>query len=207
MKLAILIPTLPETRNINLLQRLRDRIDKQVEKYPDVRITINDAPRSMPTGTKRNQLISISGASEYFCFIDDDDMVSHNYVSLIMEAIEKSPDVITFNGWMTTDGNRRQDFEIRLGEKYEERNGKFYRYPNHLCVYKREKVSHVKFPATWQQEDYIWATEIKNKGLLKTEVHIDQDLYWYDFQSNKTDKPNTGLKVRETRLNRRYRYR
>lgn len=177
MKFLILICTLPE--RANKLKRLTLELDRQKSKFTGVDYKIHDAGRAIPTGRKRNQLIEQS-FSEYFSFIDDDDMVSSDYIEQIMLAIEKSPDVITFNGWMTTNGANRQDFTIRLGSKYEEKNGHYYRFPNHLCVFKRERVRHIKFPDLWQMEDYQWAKNIHDRGLLKTEVHIEADLYWYD---------------------------
>lgn len=183
MKWLILICTLQE--RANKLRRLTLELDRQKSKFTGVDYKIHDAGRAIPTGRKRNQLIEQS-FSEYFSFIDDDDMVSSDYIEQIMIAIEKSPDVITFNGWMTTNGANRQDFTIRLGSKYEEKNGHYYRFPNHLCVFKREKVKHIKFPDLWQMEDYQWAKHIHDRGLLKTEVHIEADLYHYQFEPKTT---------------------
>lgn len=149
----------------------------------------------MTTGMKRNQLIEQS-RSDYFAFVDDDDLVSDIYVQSINEAIQSSPDVVTFCGYMTTNGNNRQNFTIKLGSKYEERNGHFYRFPNHLCAFRRDKVQHVKFPDQHVQEDYQWAKVINDRKLLKTEVHIPQDLYWYDFNTN---KPSYGYAARVRR--------
>lgn len=178
MKWSILIPTLPE--RANKLRRLTFELDRQKTKYNGlVDYKIHPAGPAMSTGRKRNELVEQS-MSEYFSFIDDDDMISSDYIQKIMVAIEKSPDVITFNGWMTTNGTNRQNFTIKLGSKYEEKNGHFYRFPNHLCVFRREKVRHIKFPDVWQQEDYQWAKAIHDRHLLKTEVHIESDLYHYD---------------------------
>ena len=135
-------------------------------------------------GKKRNTLIEKSTA-EYVCFLDDDDTVTTDYIPEILKAIESKPDVVTFNGWMTTNGANRVDWEIRLGESYEERNGKYYRFPNHLCVFKKSLVEHVKFPDIWKGEDYVWAKKIRDLGLLKTEVHIDKQLYHYDYRTHK----------------------
>lgn len=185
MKLSILIPTLNEPESIRYLARLKGILDPQVAKYPgQVEIRINDAGRSMPTGTKRNELIKNSDG-EYFSFIDCDDWVSNRYVSEIMRGIEQNPDCLNFKGWMTTDGRNRRDFIIRLGYPYEERNNIYYRWPNHLSVMKRSVVEKVKFPNVWVQEDFLWSKEIKEKGLLKSEVFIDQDLYHYQFVSTK----------------------
>jgi glycosyltransferase involved in cell wall biosynthesis len=185
MKLSILICTLPE--RFQYLNRIKSFLSGQIKN--DVEVKINDAGKSMPTGKKRNSLIEQS-SSDYFCFIDDDDNISSEYVSEILKSIESAPDVVTFNGHMTTDGGSPVDFIIRLGEKYEARKDKdnitrYYRFPNHICVMRREAVCHVKFPDVWQGEDYKWSKEINDKGLLKTEVHIDKKLYHYDFKTKK----------------------
>lgn len=183
MTFLILICTLPE--RATLLRRLTQTLDKQKVKYNGlVNYKIHDAVRSMSTGQKRNQLIEQS-QSDYFAFVDDDDMVSDIYVDSIYNAIQSSPDVVTFCGYMTTNGKDRRGFTIKLGSKYEERNGHFYRFPNHLCAFRRDKVNMVKFPEQWVQEDYWWSREIMEKKLLKTEVFINQDLYHYQFCTNK----------------------
>ena len=178
MTFLILICTLPE--RANKLKRLTLELDRQKVKYKGlVDYKIHDAGRMMPTGRKRNQLIEQS-FSEYFSFIDDDDMVSKDYIEQIMTATEKNPDVITFREWMTTNGANRENFTIKLGSRYEQRDGHYYRFPNHLCVFKREKVKHIKFPDQWLQEDYQWAKNIHDRKLLQTEVHIEAELYHYD---------------------------
>lgn len=185
MKWSILIPTLNEPESIRHLQNLRRILEPQLTKFSgQVELRFNDAPRSMPTGTKRNQLIANSDG-EYFSQIDVDDWVSNRYVSEGMRAIESNPDCVNFKGWMTTNGLHRRDFIIKLGSPYEERNNVYYRWPNHLSIMKREKVERVKFQAIWVQEDYWWSREIMEKKLLKTEVFINQDLYHYQFCTNK----------------------
>lgn len=189
-RLSILVCTLNEPYSIDMLKRLRNILDPQIERYKyEVELLIHDAGRFMPTGTKRNELIKIC-EGEYFCFIDSDDVVSSYYVDEIMKAIASNPDVVTFNGWMTTNGCNRQNFTIKLGSEYTERNNHYYRFPNHLTVMRKEAVQSVKFPDIWVQEDYQWARQIHDRKLLKTEVHIEQDLYWYDFRSNKPRSPH-----------------
>jgi len=159
---------------------LSTRKEPQVERFKDrLFIQCNDAGSQIPTGTKRNILIEQT-TSDYFCFIDDDDVVSGYYVAEIVKAMDQNPDVITFNGWYTEFGANRRSWEIKLGNDYIEKNGIYYRWPNHLAVMKREKVRHIKFPDVWQMEDFRWSEQIAIKKLLKTEVHIPLDLYHYD---------------------------
>lgn len=187
MKLSILIPTL--TERSQLLKRLTNILNPQVNRFAgQVEIIINDAGRSMPTGRKRNELIALA-KGEYFVQIDDDDLVPVYYVNEMMSAIAHSPDVVTFKGYMTTNGQNRENFVIKLGEGYEKRNGVYYRFPNHLCCYRKYLVRHVKFPNVTQTEDYQWAVEVKRQRLLKTEVHIDKDMYIYDYRTNRTNVP------------------
>lgn len=122
----------------------------------------------------------------HIIFLDDDDWVNSKYVVSIFAAIQyHNPDVVTFKGWMTTDGKSRVNFTIKLGEDYVERGGVYYRYPNHLCAIRKSIAMKVPFQNIRHQEDYNFATALKNKGLLKTEVHIDEELYHYRFITNK----------------------
>ena len=178
MTLSILICTLQDRKSLltNLLE--------MIGEHKDVEVLIDSRPRSVPTGTKRNDLISLA-SGKYFVFIDDDDYVTDTYVTHILKASEYHPDVITFEGWMTSDGKNRVNWIIELGEKYEERGGIYYRFPNHLCPMKKELVEHVKFPDIWQGEDYIWAKQINDEELLKSTVHIPEQLYHYNYMSQK----------------------
>lgn len=180
--LSILICTLPE-RSAEC-QRLIAHLDR-INKYPDqVEVVYNSEGRNVPTGTKRNMLMRAT-SSEYFTFLDDDDGVPDYYIDELVEAVKTKPDVVTFTGWMTTDGQNKQEFTIRLGEKYEERNGRYYRFPNHICCFRREALRGIQFPQIWKQEDYQWAKAIHDRKLLRTEVHIDKPMYYYLYNSKK----------------------
>lgn len=168
-----------------MLARLNAVLDPQIAKYAgQVEKVIHDAGRSMPTGTKRNQLIH-QATGEYFCQIDCDDIVSYDYVDKIMEGIRMGVDVITICGKMLTNGANKVDFVIKLGESYEERNGKYYRWPNHLCAFKKELVEKIKFPPVWIGEDFQWSKKVHELGVLKTEHHISKQIYTYEFVTGK----------------------
>lgn len=167
------------------LKRLQSVLLPQVEKHKDrVNIQYKDTGPSMTIGEKRNALM-IMAYGQYFSFIDDDDLVPSYYVEEMLKAIDNSPDVVTFNGHMLTDGKSRVDFIIKLGEKYEERGGKYYRWPNILCAFKKELVIDIKFPHVKNMEDFIWSEKIMKRGLLKSEVHIEKEMYQYLFRTKK----------------------
>jgi cellulose synthase/poly-beta-1,6-N-acetylglucosamine synthase-like glycosyltransferase len=184
MKLAILIPTLPE-RTPQFSWLLKELQNQCLSVEGHIGINYDDTGRHVSTGTKRNYLLNAAKLlnAEYICMVDDDDIVSPDYVSSIMEGVNQGVDVVTFNGYMTTNGAHRVDFEIRLGENYEERNGKYYRYPNHLCAFKRTLVEHVPFEDIYIGEDYRWSTKVRDLGLLKTSYHIEKQIYHYDYKT------------------------
>lgn len=189
MKLSLLIPTLPEPESQTYLRRLNAILDPQIEKYAgQVNKIIDERGRHIPTGTKRNDMIAYCDA-EYFAQIDVDDRVSNDYVSLIMEGIEKGVDVVNFCGRMTTNGMHPVDFIIKTGERYEERNGKYYRFNNHLCAFRREVVEKIKFPPIWNGEDYQYALKIHDLKLIKSEHHITKQIYFYEYVTNKQRSP------------------
>lgn len=156
---------------------------KEVEVLTDNRSSI------VSTGQKRNDLIA-RAQGDYVSFIDDDDFVTDDYVFWLLSGIEKEPDVVTMKGFMTTNGGARVEWIIKLGERYEARKDadgitRYYRFPNHLCAMKKSKIINFKFPHKWHGEDYEFALKIHESGVLKSEAHIDKQLYHYDFSTKK----------------------
>lgn len=189
MTLSILIPTLPESKHY--LDRIVSQLNPQITE--GVEIVVDDRSRAVATGIKRNDMVT-RARGEYVMHLDCDDNVTEDYIKKILEAIKKSgPDVVTFCGFMTTDGKHIVDWVIRLGERYEERSGKYYRFPNHLCAMKKDIARRVRFPEIWQGEDFKWACGINDalfrnggwqpgpRSFLKTEEHIEKQIYHYDF--------------------------
>lgn len=180
MILSILICTLPE--RAEKLKRLLDILRPQITA--DVEILTDDRGRHITTGQKRNELLH-RAKGIYSVFIDDDDIVSHDYIEKVLQASRHNPDCITFRGYMTTNGFNRVNFVLRLGEKYEERNGIYYRFPNHIVPIKTQIGRQVAFENITHGEDYKWALQIKDRNLLKTEFYIDSELYHYDYITKK----------------------
>jgi len=180
MILSILIPTVK--RRKRLLDSLVWELQRQMQGKA-VEIIIDEDERKT-TGEKRNRL-KARAQGEYIIFIDDDDQIYHEYISEILKGCESGSDVVVFNGYMTTNGKNRVNFVIRLGETYEMRNGIYYRYPNHLCAFKRSLVKDIHFPNVSKREDFIWSTKVKDSDVLKTQYIIEKDLYHYRFLTHK----------------------
>lgn len=185
-KLAILICTIPERDDF--LRRLNTTLHRQLSKgvgmFTDERVGIS-------IGEKRNSLLATGvNRADYVAFIDDDDIVSEDYVSLLMEGINRGVDCCSLRGVITEDGFNPRLFEHSI--KYRayrtvEEHGitRYERYPNHLNCIKSEIAGQFKFPEKNHGEDTDWATQIHKSGLLKTEHWIEDIIYYYEYRSKK----------------------
>lgn len=181
VKLSILICHLP--KRAALLTRLRRVLDPQVT-LPLVEVRIHDQV-GITVGEKRNRLLQ-DAKGEYITFIDDDDWISHNYVSLLMEGIFKGVDCCSLVGQITTDGNNPKKFiHSRAYVNYFEDKGVYYRPPNHLNCIKASIAKQFSFPTKNHGEDTDWAMQIARAKVLKTEHRINDIIYFYDYKTTK----------------------
>ncbi len=190
MILSILIPTLPNRReSFNSLKANIQAQLKNLGLLESVEIIEDSRPQPVTTGEKRNSLLH-TASGMYIWFIDDDDEILPDAFASILQAMLKGPDVIGINGYMTTNGTNRVDWEIRLGHPYKavQKDGKEYylRHPNHITPMRREHAIQVQFPNKNQREDYEWAVAMLNTGLLKTQEIIDTPIYHYKFCTGKS---------------------
>jgi len=191
-ELSILILTLP-TR-IDSYSRLIKSLNQQVIENNLIHrvqiLTLCDT-KEISVGEKRNILLNKS-IGRYVCFIDDDDVIATNYLSVIMSALNSNADVITFCGDYV-ENEIRTPFSISMVHRgnYNHTN-MFYRLPNHLCPVKREIALSCQFTDKNFGEDSDYAEKI-NK-YLKNEYHIQEKLYFYMYDSNTSQtKPNNTL--------------
>jgi glycosyltransferase involved in cell wall biosynthesis len=134
---------------------------------------------------RRNELLQ-RAAGEYICFIDDDDRIADNYIELVMAGIATNPDCCSLNGIITTDGKNPKPFKHSIDYKeFFERDGVYYRCPNHLNTVKTELARQCPFPDWDRSEDSNYAFQLRDKGLLKVEYKIEPVLYFYDYVSDK----------------------
>jgi glycosyltransferase involved in cell wall biosynthesis len=191
-ELSILILTLP-TR-IDSYSNLIKMLNKQVIEnnlIDKVQILTLCDTKEISVGEKRNILLNKS-AGRYVCFIDDDDLISDDYLIKLISAISSGSDVITFCGDYV-DNTIVTPFSISLIHRgnYNFPN-LFYRLPNHLCPIKREIALSCQFTDKNYGEDSDYA-ELINKH-IKNEFHIQDKLYFYLYDSTKSQtNPNNNL--------------
>ena len=175
-KLSILIPSLNERQKA--LGELRAELDRQVGKRSVQVVHLAD-DRQMSIGQKRNMLLTQS-AGEYVTFVDDDDMVSPDYVEKVLGALSKNPDCSSLTGQIVfSDGYARPFIHsLRYDKWVDDHEGKvYYRPPNHLNAVRRDVAVMVGFPAWNSGEDRAFSMGIRQH--LKREEWIDGVIYNY----------------------------
>lgn len=183
MKLSILVPTLPTRRKF--LDNLFDQIRQQAHPYIGLFETIIDPEIEISIGVKRNNLLA-KAQGEYICFIDDDDRIADNYIELVMAGIATNPDCCSLNGIITTDGKDPKPFKHSIDyDSMYERDGIYYRPPNHLNTVRASIAKQMVFPDWQRSEDSNYCFQLQASGLLKVEYKIPETIYFYDYISDK----------------------
>jgi glycosyltransferase involved in cell wall biosynthesis len=181
--LSILIPTLPirnKLLSVLYIKLNSQRIDGEVE------ILTND-DTTIQIGEKRNRMLK-AARGKYICFVDDDDLVSDNYVSLIIEGLRTDPDCCSLNGIITTDGRNPKLFKHSVEYKtLYEKDGIYYRPVNHLNAVRTSIAREIGFPDWKYSEDTNYAIRMEASGLLKTEWKIEPVIYFYNYISDKAN--------------------
>lgn len=177
MTLSVLICTIPG--RYRLLKSLQEDLARQSKDY-DVEILTD--PRPGTIGAKRQRLLELA-KGEYVTFIDDDDDINPQYIKLIFANM--GCDVIGFEGEITTNGRNKKRFTISMHHPYEEKNGVYYRYNNHLSPVRREIALKIGYKDISFGEDFDYAMRLKESGLVTTEKYIYTPMYFYRYRTNK----------------------
>jgi glycosyltransferase involved in cell wall biosynthesis len=181
MLLSILIPTIAKRHE--MLQSLLSNLQNQIGDN-EIEIIVCDI-EGLSIGEKRNRLLNVA-TGEYVCFIDDDDVISDDYIYCITQALQSIPDCCSLNGIITTNGKNPKRFVHSIKyNSYFEKDNVYYRPPNHLNVIKSVIAKQFTFPTKNFGEDTDWAMQICRSGMLKTEVEITDTLYYYVYLPNK----------------------
>lgn len=181
---SILICTLQRRRHY--LEKLIVCLKPQVPTDCCIEILFEEDCGELPIGAKRNNLLERS-KGKFVAFIDDDDLVSDDYVAKILNVIRNHPDVqvIGMSLIMTTNGIEPEKSFHSLQYKSwwdctdtETGRKKYFRNPNHLNPVLRELALKVKFPdgsSHGEDRDY----SMRLLPLLEREVNIPEPIYFY----------------------------
>lgn len=182
--LSILICSLEE--RFHSFSRLYEKLQKQSEPYKElIEIRFQKDNGEMSTGEKRNLLLS-RAEGKYICFVDDDDDISDDYISSIIQALEENSDCdcVGIQGLlMSSKGSFLFEHSIEHQGWYTTFNPNspndpmFIRTPNHLNPVKKSIAEQIGFSLKNFGEDGDYSMGIKR--YLKTEVFIEHPIYFY----------------------------
>jgi hypothetical protein len=182
--ITFLIPTIPGRQDdfLRLLDRLLPQLDEHEGRARVLAWRNTGEPR---LAELRDRLLADAG-SEYVAFIDDDDMVSEDYVDSIMAALIERPDHVGFQVAYCVDGEFREVVEHSLTWKRWHRSGsQLVRDFTHVDPIRRDLAQRGRFaqaPAG-RAEDRVWVKQVR--PFLHTEVYVPRVLYTY-LWSDKT---------------------
>lgn len=186
IQLSILIPSIPE--RILTLGELLSKLQKQVDNIdPSGMIEIISLidNKQISIGVKRERLKNMA-SGKFFCFVDDDDDVSDEYVKEIFKGTFKDVDVISFDSWASVDG-----LEGHISASIEnEKNNQFlpdlitYRKPSHVNAWNTKKFKKYKFSDKMYGEDFDFCNQCYPH--VKTEYKIDLILHYYIYNASIT---------------------
>jgi glycosyltransferase involved in cell wall biosynthesis len=178
IKLSILIPSLYERSSIS--HKLINNLLEQIGEKPVELLTFSDnVKRSI--GEKRNNMLDLANG-EYIVFVDDDDMVSSDFVDEILKAIENNNvDVINYKVLYSYNDNNHKEVLYSKENSHGEDSSYYYRRPNHLMVHKKDNIKERFKPVKFGEDDE-WASRQVN--FIKSEYNINKILYFYNYNSN-----------------------
>lgn len=193
MVLSILIPTIDGRES--QLERLMSRIDSQTKTLDCCIQIIKWCDNKELTIGEKRELLYQNATGKYSWQIDDDDDISDNAISLILKAIEQEPDCITFEEHCNINGVYYTSNHALKYEKWQDNfdGYDFVRSPFYKDVIKTEIARSVPFPHIRYNEDEQWSMALRPH--LKTEVHINEELYWY-IHNSKPENHNERYGIR-----------
>lgn len=175
----VLISTIPHRDA--LLRKLLAELDRQWKPGLGVRVLRDNLERpGLESHAKRGELVRSSSA-DYVCDLDDDDWISTNYVSAIMNALQSRPDYVGFRVNWTRNGEpygmARHSLEY---DGYAPGDSLWWhRDITHLNPLRRD----LALLASWDDRiDEQWAEQLRKTGQVKTQVMIEKVLYHYRFE-------------------------
>lgn len=191
IKLSILIPSIP-SRVTKFLMPLYEKLKTQCLKYPEVEILIFLDNKTRTIGKKREGLVKLA-QGEYQVQIDDDDNVTPDFVSSLMEVIktDKPYDVILFDQYASINGENLFTVQVEMNNENEQCkkiNGVWVnikRAPFHNMCWRSSIAKSEDFPDASYGEDWHWAKRLNEK--VKTHYKINKALTFYYFNEHVTE--------------------
>jgi hypothetical protein len=151
--------------------------------------------KEMTIGQKREKLYQMANGL-YSWQIDDDDEIARNAIELILNAIKSNPEVscITFKEKCIINGEYKScNHSLQYSQWMDNSDGYNYvRSPFYKDVIRTDIAKSVPFEYIRYNEDERWSMALFPK--LHTEIHIDEELYYYIYNPKESHEIRYGIK-------------
>ena len=200
IKLSILVPTVPSRIDLFYPNIMKELL-KQIKNYNNIELISFFDNKKRTIGKKRQEMLNLA-QGEYVVFIDDDDMISEDYIEQIMNNLNENidTDCVVFDCICKVDG--KEGKLCKYGVEFEYGNildGKEWRgKPAHTMVYKSSIALNHKYSDMKHGEDYDWVKRACND--IKNQTRIDKVLYYYNAEYSTTSE-TVGLSDEHIQLN------
>jgi glycosyltransferase involved in cell wall biosynthesis len=176
------------SRATTFLPKILGQLQNQIKGYEDkVEILCLLDNKTIMLGDKRNMLVKIA-EGDYIIHLDDDDVISDDYISTLVETVEKNQGIsqISFIVDVSLNGNTYKPcyYSFKYGHDYNESHC-YRRIPNHICAVRKDLAKNTPFKSIIKGEDSAYAKDLLPK--LKDEVMIDKVLYFYNYSDLTTE--------------------
>ncbi len=180
--LSVLIPSLPE--RIAKLSGLINCLEGQSDPRMEVVVLTDNRKRQL--GAKRNLMTGMAQGA-YVCHIDDDEMLSPDFFSVLAPELTHGVDLVAYDAGVSLNGS--PEFRVRtvLGAACEQpshlpggRYSDIVRPPWHWCAWRTDFARRFKFPEHYDgAEDWFFLRQALPE--VKTHRKIDRVLFHHRF--------------------------
>jgi hypothetical protein len=177
---SILVPTLGE--RAPLFERLLAQLLPQAQRHGSRVQVVGWFNNGSPSLPKIRQAMVLGARTDYVSFVDDDDLVSPDYVDHVLEAIETRPDYVGFQVQCYSNGHPiAVAYHSLEHRRWRNMDGRFERDISHINPIRTDLARRADFSMTRSggAEDRAWADQLRRARVLRTQVVIDRILYHY----------------------------
>lgn len=177
--LSILICSVDIEERQDKLKKLIYELHRQISKnYAEemVEIIVDSDNMNKSVGQKRNDLIE-KAQGEFICFIDDDDFISENYLSIILYHLNPSIDILLIAIEHIENGvNKPKIIPSLYIDNLNTGEAVFKTNHFHLCPHKKSIARNVLFEWVNFAEDMLYSQKmvkhINNYFLISQPIYI-----------------------------------
>jgi hypothetical protein len=179
--LSILIPTIPE--RVEMFTRVFNEVHRQIQychtvhpSLGNVEVIVDDSKKfldgGLSIGKKREALVK-RAQGKYLCFLDDDEMVSGNYIETILRLAKEDRDIISFRSFCRLENfSMVVDMSLHYpGNDEATPNFTIFRKPWHICPVRSVFAKLHDFENTSYGEDWMWFNQVLNHCTSEAKSH------------------------------------